>query len=259
MGTQLTNHAWSGVLQGLAGMRKSNLSALGANVILCSGPVKINLHEILARRFTKIFDLFMTELDLQDENGAFVFILPDINSRSLRALSELLYTGKAVIKSETVMSDLDNLLTKELSCSVVLDTSEPMADEIEETKYSPTETQPQQPVEKVDFDDDLPMDIEMEDSKDFKDDIDYKCEVITVKKEPNYNYDEELVGANSFTFDKATLEELGREPNEKEKRRLYVQIGSAQDESNVFPYACLVCGKKTKKGHQQLDHVRSGH
>ena len=71
--TKLTNQAWSLVLQGLNDMKKSNLFVLGANVILCSGRVKVCIHEILARKFTKVFQLFRTDNilpeELRDENG----------------------------------------------------------------------------------------------------------------------------------------------------------------------------------------------
>ena len=122
----LTTSAWKDVLQGLAGLRNSGLSALGANVVVCCGAVKVLLHEILVRRFTRIFDFFHSGNieELKDENGVIVLIIPYVSSQSLGAMSELLYTGQTLIRSDRTMKDLDHLLTKELCSSVVIDTSE---------------------------------------------------------------------------------------------------------------------------------------
>ena len=57
----------------------------------------------------------------KDENGRLVFILPDIHSESLQALSDFIYTGQALFTSEEVKRDLDSLLADgvEVSCSQV--------------------------------------------------------------------------------------------------------------------------------------------
>ena len=111
--SNLTIKSWQESLLGLAELRYSNPSSLGANVILCSGGGKYFTHEVLIRRFTKIFD-FIPTLDntlpeLRDANGSLVFILPGLREDSLTALIDFLYTGEAVFP-KAVIKDLKVLL-----------------------------------------------------------------------------------------------------------------------------------------------------
>ena len=73
------------------------------------------LHEVLARRFTRIFDLIDASDDLRDPMGGFPFILPGVDPETLKALSELLYTGECLIKSDEKKDMLVSLLAPDLS------------------------------------------------------------------------------------------------------------------------------------------------
>ena len=261
----LATTAWNEVLQGLAEMRNSDLSAHGANVVLCCGSVKVVLHEILARRFTRIFDFFPSGniAELRDENGVIVLIIPYVNSQSLRAMSELMYTGKALIRSEETMNDLDQLLSKELSCSVVVDTLEPKefkeSDEVKnhrlkspyeqsfEIKEPKTTTSFDQVTIKVDYDAEEYME-SCRMSDDFKNDTD-ECEDTTIKKELTVKLE---CGENGYVLHEAALKALGREPTQKEKDRLFATIGKKGETKQ--PYICLLCGKRTASS--PTDHVR---
>ena len=105
---RFSNSAWSSVLEGLSDLKGS---IHGANIILCSGGYRVSIHESLVRKFTRVFNNLPDDLaELKDENGFLVVILPDLNSQSLRALADFLYTGKAVFTPEDVRADLDQLL-----------------------------------------------------------------------------------------------------------------------------------------------------
>ena len=271
--TKLTNQAWSHVLQGLNDMKKSNLFVLGANVILCSGRVKVCIHEILARRFTKVFQLFRTDNilpeELRDENGSLVFLFPDIESQSLKVLSQLLYTGQAVIRSDKTMKDLDNLLDQEVSCSVILDTSDNIHDPFDDEEDYKEDTSAYEQVNvKVEMDVDDPVAQKYEDwtAKEENEEENYpmKSEERAVKKEKK----ERRIGGNrekkvkisvdheKFTFDETVLKNLGREPTEEEKGQLYVKTGRPS-ETNQFPFVCLVCGKKARRNYEAANHTRT--
>ena len=273
----LTNTSWHAVVQGLAEMRNSDLSAYGADIILCSGSIKVLIHEILARRFTTIFDVFLTDSinDLKDENGVVVLILPYVSGQSLRAMSELLYSGQTRIISEKTMSDLDSLLTKELSCSVVIDTSEQkqvddetlavknakMMSPFEQTfevKEPKTLTPYEQVTIKVDYD---AHDEDMEDSyvsdDDFKDPdfkVPFANELPLPLPMPSAKREmaAKIEPTNGeFKFDEAALKALGREPTRKEKDSYVAKIGKKSD-TNGLPFMCLLCGKRAKRPHDLI-------
>jgi len=253
-------------------MKNSNLFVLGANVVLYSGPVKVCIHEVLARRFTKVFQLFRPDSipDLRDENGCLVFIIPDVKSQSLKALSELLYTGQTVIKSDKIMNDLDSLLIQEVSCSVILDTSENAHEQLSSIKDC-TDTSGYEEVDvKVEVDADISLKYDDWMTKSEEENSPLKCEespkkrvkrekkLVSSEKSPakrekrvNISVDHER-----FTFDESILEGLGRQPTEKEKRQLYVKTGKPS-ESNPFPFVCLVCGKKSRRNYEAANHTRT--
>ena len=105
---RFSNSAWSSVLEGLSDLKGS---IHGANIILCSGGYRVSIHESLVRKFTRVFNNLPEDLtEFKDENGFLVVILPDLNSQSLHALADFLYTGKAVFTPEDVRADLDQLL-----------------------------------------------------------------------------------------------------------------------------------------------------
>jgi len=114
---RFSNSAWSSVLEGLSDLKGS---IHGANIILCSGGYRVSIHESLVRKFTRVFNNLPEDLtEFKDENGFLVVILPDLNSQSLHALADFLYTGKAVFTPEDVRADLDQLLAPiiQISCS----------------------------------------------------------------------------------------------------------------------------------------------
>merc|ERR1712029_87934 len=75
---------------------------------------KVQLHEHMVRKFTKIFEgLDHSVEELRDPMGGFVFILHGIGSNCLRGLSDLLYTGKCRVTAGKGSLDLGSLLASD--------------------------------------------------------------------------------------------------------------------------------------------------
>ena len=92
-------------------------SSTGANVFLCSEEgSKIALHEVIAREFTNLFDLFdfRTEKNLRDPFGNYVFIFQGLSKDILEGLRDFLYTGVAYLPDQRSKQTLLNLLNKDL-------------------------------------------------------------------------------------------------------------------------------------------------
>ena len=75
---------------------------------------KVSLHEIVVRRYTRLFDQLdpKTVEDMRDPFGGFVFILHSIDCQTLGAMADLLYTGECGLTSVKARHDLESLLGK---------------------------------------------------------------------------------------------------------------------------------------------------
>ena len=123
----LVSCGWESVLCSLAESRidrclEIGCDSTGANVILCGGSRskhKLALHESVVRSSTGLFKL-LGDSDpdsLRDQFGNIVFLLPDVNIRTLRALSELIYTGKTNVDSEEGSREISALLAGHIQVS----------------------------------------------------------------------------------------------------------------------------------------------
>ena len=114
-----TNVAWESILQGLADLKNCQSAALGGNVILCSGTIRLRMHESLLRTFTVIFDGLPERAlsELMDENDTLTVIIPSLSSQTMTALKEFLYTGQASCVSRNVRTELDSILAKNITFS----------------------------------------------------------------------------------------------------------------------------------------------
>ena len=75
---------------------------------------KVSLHEIVVRRYTRLFDQLdpKTVEEMRDPFGGFVFILQSVDCQTLAAMADLLYTGECGLTSVKARHDLESLLGK---------------------------------------------------------------------------------------------------------------------------------------------------
>ena len=85
------NPAWSAVLEGLSELNCSSDggSAHGANVVLCSGGHRVKLHQVMVRRFTRIFHWLPLLPDQQCKKwfNHFLFLTFCTNSSEISTLA----------------------------------------------------------------------------------------------------------------------------------------------------------------------------
>jgi len=119
--SQLKNSNWDTIIGSIHQPNEGNETLRlccgnGANIVLCTEDgFKVTIHEILVRKFTKIFSLVgnTTHLDqCRDPYGLVVVVLQGVKRQTLKGLSEFLYTGVCCVRSsdtkDNVLSLLDN-------------------------------------------------------------------------------------------------------------------------------------------------------
>merc|ERR1712029_196095 len=117
--SQLKNSNWDTIIGSIHQPNEGNETLRlccgnGANIVLCTEDgFKVTIHEILVRKFTKIFSLVGNTTDLdqwRDPYGLIVFVLQGVKKQTLEGLYEFLYTGVCSVYSSDTMNNILSLL-----------------------------------------------------------------------------------------------------------------------------------------------------
>jgi len=268
---KFVNPAWSSVLEGLSELNCSSDggSAHGANVVLCSGGHRVKLHEVMVRRFTRIFHWLPLLPDQQsefwDEKGEMVVLLPGCDGESLRVLADFLYTGTAVFVREDVGNDFYSLLAKEIQVTCTTEVKSvpgpaqvpPALDSEIDLKPLHEEHQGQDPQIDKGVNDVVEDDFELFQHEDISGDLEMENNV-QVEAETV----EEVVGSKEKVPRPWDCTDCPSSFKSKPAlKRHYRQCHSAKDKDGerLRPFKCPCCKRTYKNRDDMMFHVKKKH